>query len=326
METILYAFPGGGAGSGPVGLVMDKHGNLWGTTCCGGSGGGVIFEIMAKGTEKLIHTFAGSPRDGCVAYGAMVLDTNGEFHGTTFGCGKHDFGTVFGLAPKHVESVLYSFRGGHDGLYPVAGLTIDAQNNLYGATEYGGNVGKCPDGFGGCGTIYRLAPHGSKTMLYEFKGPPNDGYLPMSSLFMDAQANIYGTTEWGGRAGCFANEGCGIVFKLTPDRKETVLHFFAGESSDGGNPAAGLIADKAGNLYGTTEFGGGNNSCNGADGCGTIFKIASDGTATVLHKFDQPTDGANPVAGLITDRAGNLYGTAKHGGTSGYGTVFEITP
>jgi len=148
----------------------------------------------------------------------------------------------------------------------------------------------------------------------------------MSNVIMDASGNFYGTTNGGGRAGCFANEGCGIVFKVAPDRTETVLHFFAGGRGDGANPPAGVIADKAGNLVGATQFGGSDNNCNGAPGCGTVFKIATDGTETILHRFKESTDGANSMGGLVADVAGNLYGTAYQGGQYGYGTVFEITP
>ncbi|HEY2444645.1 MAG TPA: choice-of-anchor tandem repeat GloVer-containing protein [Rhizomicrobium sp.] len=326
-ESVLYSFPNGSGGSEPTALVMDKAGNLWGTTIAGGISGGVIFKILtSKDKEKLIHTFEGSPDDGCAPEGAMVVDNSGDFFGTTFGCGKHGFGTVFELMPNGTESPLYSFRGGRDGLYPVAGLIIDSQGNLYGTTQYGGVIGPCSDGFGGCGTIFRLAPDGTKTELYKFKGPPGDGYRPAGNVIMDASGNLYGTTSWGGRAGCFADEGCGLVFELSSNRTETVLHFFNGEKRDGSNPSAGLIADSAGNLYGTTEFGGSSNNCNGANGCGTVFEMAPDGTETILHKFKEATDGANPMGGLVADSSGNLYGTATYGGAFGYGTVFEITP
>ncbi len=325
-ETVLYTFSEDSSGFQPDALVLDKKGNLWGTTCCGGIGGGVIFEITSKAKEKLIHTFEGSPRDGCSAWGAMVADGNGNFFGTTFGCGKHDFGTAFKLAPDGRESLVYSFKGGRNGLYPTAGPIIDAQGNLYGTTDYGGRTGACSNGFGGCGTVFKLTSNGMKTELYKFKGPPGDGYLPANNVIMDTSGKFYGTTWYGGRAGCVGDEGCGIVFTIASDGTETVLHSFKGGKNDGGNPEAGLLADGAGNLYGTTEYGGGRNNCNGANGCGTVFEIAPDGTETVLHKFKESTDGANPTAGLVADGAGNLYGTASVGGAYGYGTVFEITP
>jgi uncharacterized repeat protein (TIGR03803 family) len=325
-ETVLYYFPGGSGGAEPLDLVMDKKSNLWGTTLGGGIGGGVIFKINSMDREKLIHTFEGSPNDGCGAEGAMVIGGGGNFYGTTFGCGKYDYGTVFTLAPDGSESLVYSFKGGRDGLYPGAGLIIDAQGNLYGTTDYGGKIVACTNGFGGCGTVFELTPNGTKTVLYKFKGPPGDGYVPAGNVIMDASGTLYGTTVYGGRAGCVANLGCGVVFKLAPDGSETVLHFFKGGRSDGANPYAGLVADAAGNLFGTTQYGGGGSSCNGAIGCGTVFEIAPAGTETILHKFKESTDGANPMGGLVADAAGNLYGDAYQGGLGGYGTVFEIAP
>ncbi len=326
-ESVLYAFEEGSGGFEPDGLVLDRQGNLWGTTGAGGIGGGVIFEINTRDKEKLIHTFEGGPNDGCAPEGAMVVDLSGDFHGTTLSCGKHDYGTVFTVAPDGSESLFYSFKGGRDGFYPTAGLTIDAQEDFYGTTDSGGKIGACtPENFNGCGTIFKLTPNGTKALLYRFKGPPNDGELPQGNLTMDTAGSLYGVTIRGGVAGCVGDEGCGVVFKLAPDGSETVLHFFAGGRGDGANPAAGLIADAAGTLFGTTLYGGGGSSCNGTIGCGTVFEIAPDGTETILHKFKEPTDGANPAGGLVADAAGNLYGTAQNGGQYGYGTVFEITP
>ena len=118
------------------------------------------------------------------------------------------------------------------------------------------------------------------------------------------------------------------MFKLAPDGTETILHFFTGKHGDGGNPIAGLVADSAGNLYGTTYYGGGSCALEQAYGCGTVFKLAPDGTETILYSFSRKNgaNGAFPAASLIFDGAGNLYGTASGGGQYGYGTVFEVTP
>ncbi len=328
-ESVLYGFPSGAPGEGPGGLVMDQKGNLWGTTCCGGIGGGVIFKIDARGHESVAHTFRGSPNDGSGGFASMVVDTSGNLYGTTFGCGKFGYGAVFKVKPDGSESLVYSFRGGHDGYFPRSGMTHDGLGNLYGVTDYGGRVKLCDDGNVGCGTVFKLTPNGAKTMLYGFKGPPKDGYLAGADPIMDASGNLYGTTAGGGiDENCGEDEGCGIVFKLAPDGRETVLHFFTGGRGDGTTSMAGLYADGAGNLYGMTEFGGGTISCNTGYGCGTVFEIAPDGTETILHKFKESTDGANPTAGegLVADAAGNLYGTTQNGGQYGYGTVFEITP
>ncbi|MGH6889302.1 MAG: choice-of-anchor tandem repeat GloVer-containing protein [Rhizomicrobium sp.] len=327
-ESVLYTFPGRSAGASPEALVMDEKGNLWGTTFDGGDnyGQGLIFEINTHGHESVIHTFSGSPNDGCDAQAAMVADSNGNFYGTAWGCGKYGYGAVYKLAASGKESLLYSFRGGHDGFDPFAGLVVDPFGNFYGTTGYGGRAHINCDDFSGCGTVFELTPNGTKTPLYKFKGPPKDGERLFGNVIIGTNGNMYGTTNGGGRAGCTADEGCGIVFELARGGTEAVLHYFAGERSDGGNPAAGLISDIAGNMYGTTQYGAGAYPCNGADGCGTVFEIAPDGTEAILHKFKESTDGANPPAGLVADGKGHFFGTAYEGGKYGYGTVFEITP
>ncbi len=161
------------------------------------------------------------------------------------------------------------------------------------------------------------------SVLYTLSGA--DGENPYAGLVRDAKGNLYGTTNQGGDPACEIS-GCGTAFKLDTARKLTVLHTFKGVA-DGANPIAGLVRDEAGNLYGTTEAGGGGN-CNG--GCGTVFKLNKTGRETVLHRFRGGRDGANPIAGLIRDAAGNLYGTTLRGGLSGCssydscGTVFRL--
>jgi uncharacterized repeat protein (TIGR03803 family) len=302
---------------------MDQKGNLYGATIGGGSiGCGVIFKVTPDGTEKTVHNFAGQPGDGCVSLGAIILDAKGKLFGTTSGGGKNGGGTVFELAPDGTETVLYSFCPRRtpphcpDGAYPLAGLLAGATGNYYGTTGYGGSRKNS-------GTVFELSG-GTETVLYKFHGPPNDGALPQGSLIMGESGSFYGTLDFGGNAGCLGDAGCGAVFKLAPDGTETVLHFFTGKHGDGGNPIAGLILDSAGNLYGTTQYGGGR-GCSGL-GCGTVFELAPDGTETVLHSFERGNNGANPVGGLVPDGAGNFYGTAETGGANGFGTVFEITP
>jgi uncharacterized repeat protein (TIGR03803 family) len=151
-----------------------------------------------------------------------------------------------------------------------------------------------------------------------------DGAWPEAGVVRDSAGNLYGTTFFGGTGtGCDINEaGCGVVFKVDPTGKETVLHIFGG-AHDGWNPTGSLILDAAGNLYGTTQFGG-------LYGYGTVFKIDPAGNETILHSFRRGLDGANPAAGLVQDASGNLYGTTRYGGvgcnTQGCGTVFKISP
>lgn len=318
VESVLYYFPGGSGGAGPEALVMDNNGNLWGTACCGGIGSGVIFKINSTGEEKLVHTFAGQPNDGSTPFGALILGSDGRFYGTTTGGGKYNVGTVLKLALDGTDTVLYSFNDKRSGNDPFAGLTMDANANLYGADAGGGARN--------FGTVFGHAHDGTETVLHVFKGPPNDGSTPDGALVVDQSGNLYGTAFTGGHAGCYSDEGCGAAFMLAPGGAETILHFFTGKHGDGANPIAGLIADAAGNFFGTTEFGGGRLPCNGFYGCGTVFEIAPDGTETILHSFGDGSKGANPVAGLVADGKGNFFGTASDGGAYGYGTVFEITP
>jgi uncharacterized repeat protein (TIGR03803 family) len=320
-ETPLYSFTCGSNGEEPDGLFRDANGNLYGTTIAGGgdSGCGVVFEFTARGTEKTLHTFSGPPNDGCTPFDAPIMDGSGSLYGTTTGGGANRVGSVFKLAKDGPESLLRSFNETRGGCSPLASLVIDATKNLFGVAQTCGSTHHA-------GTVFELSPHGRETVLYKFKGPPNDGSVPQGTLIKDQSGNLYGTLNRGGRPGCEADEGCGAVFELAPDGTETIIHFFTGKRGDGGNPVAGVIADSSGNFYGTTEFGGSNAACNGDVGCGTVFEIAPDGTETVLHSFGDGSKGANPVAGLVADGQGNFYGTASNGGADGYGTVFEITP
>ena len=224
---------------------------------------------------------------------------------------------------------LHSFTG-DDGANPEAGLIADPAGNLYGTTDSGGAPMSCNITIG-CGTVFQLDLSGSLTVLHRFAGSDGSRPLNWAGLIADEAGNLYGTTSAGGdRTSCAAEfiEGCGTVFQLTPSGVLTVLHSFTG-GSDGGDPTAGLIADAAGNLYGTTLEGGTTGSCNRPYGCGTVFQLTPSGTLTVLHSFTG-SDGASPEAGLLADAAGNLYGTTHSGGAGtscvqGCGTVFELT-
>jgi len=231
---------------------------------------------------------------------------------------------AYNINLKWTESIIFSFDGS-DGAYPQAGLTIDAAGNLYGTSEYGGAtyIGS-PFGLG-TGTVFKISVAGAESVLHSFTGsgaaePDGDGYDPTGSLIIDSGGNLYGTTPLGG-----ANN-TGTVFKISASGAYSVLYSFAPNSGgvpdfDGANPSAGLIVDGAGNLYGTTSGGGPYSFFQG-----TVFKISAAGAETVLHFFGDgnPLDGDAPVAGLIRDTAGNLYGTTSGGGTYTFGTVFKI--
>ena len=263
------------------------------------------------GDYKVLHTFNGDT-DGAFPQG-VIRDSAGNLYGTTSEGGNlSNRGTVFKLAPDGTETILYEFcpRGQcPDGGFPRAGVIEDNAGNLYGTTTGGGIT----DG----GVVFKVAPNGTETVLYNFcrKADCSDGFDPTAPLIMDGAGNLYGTTMMGGT-------GYGVVFKLAPDGTETVLHAFAGGSSDGTYPASGLIADGAGNLYGTTPSGG-LGSCGQPRLCGVIFKVTPDGTETVLYKFGG-ADGAVPLGGLVMDEAGNLYGTTSQGGIANEGVVYEL--
>jgi uncharacterized repeat protein (TIGR03803 family) len=299
--TTLYSFTGSGSGDGAnpgASLIADPAGNLYGTTAGGGaSGQGTVFQLDPSGNPSVLYSFTGG--DGSHPRSALIADAAGNLYGTTINGGANDAGTVFQLTPSGTLNVLYSFTGGSDGALPFAGLIADAAGNLYGTTNGGGA--------GGQGTVFRLDPSGTLTVLYSFTGG-NDA-SPWAGLIADAAGNLYGTTEGG--------DGPGEVFQLTPSGTLNVLHNFTGP--DGAVPHGGLITDAAGNLYGTTHNGG-------TSGYGTVFQLTPSGALTVLHSFSGGGDGAYPEAGLIADIAGNLYGTTYGGGAGAPGTVFQLTP
>jgi uncharacterized repeat protein (TIGR03803 family) len=275
-------------------------------------GAGTIPPAEAQ-TFTVLQTFAGSNGEG--PYAGLVRDAAGNLYGATSEGGSFGDGVVFKLNPAGKETVLYSFTG-VDGKSPN-GVIRDARGNLYGTTYTGGS-GQCKSDFGiGCGTVFRLDAKGNETVLHSFKGGP-DGALPFAGVILDAKGNLYGTTANGGDVSSCNGSGCGVVFKLDPRGKETVLYRFTGGTTDVCNPAGGLLRH-SGNLYGTTY------SC-GASGCGTLFKVDTSGTEILLHSFAGGTiDGAEPYAGLVQDADGVFYGTTVAGGAFGDGTVFKVS-
>ena len=337
-EKVLYGFcalSNCADGQTPeANLIFDAAGNLYGTTFDGGAYGlGSIFQLApgADGTwtEKVLYSFCSVTNcaDGTNPEG-LTFGKDGKLYGIVQTGGGYGFGAVFQLARSKgdtwSEKVLYNFNaGGADGYYPYTGLIVDATENLYGVTQWGGVYGD--------GIVFQLTggPKGKwrEKTLHSFNG--KDGYAPFSGLMLDAAGNLYGTTTMGGASGTgCGGHGCEIVFQLTPGAKgkwtEKVLHSFNGKGADGYDPWAGVVRDGAGNLYGTTTAGG-------ASSCGTVFKLApgvsGKWTEKVLHSFEEdPKDGCVPLAGLIVDAAGNLYGTTFYGGVYSDGTVFKLMP
>jgi uncharacterized repeat protein (TIGR03803 family) len=306
-ESILLSFNCGTVGCYPyAGLVLDKKGNLYGTTQFGGSFSlGTVFELTPKGVETVLHSFVNDGTDGYAPV-AVVLDSKGNLYGTTYAGGAGDRGTVFKVTPSGTETVLYSFTC-QTGCSPYAGVVLDPKGNLYGTTNSGGASG--------VGTVFKLTPTGKLTTLHNFCAVSNctDGESPVGGVVLDKADNLYGTTYYGGAS------GFGTVFKVTPSGTESVLHNFDGNGEDGFYPEAGVILDSKDNVYGTTSMGG-------KIGVGTVFEVTASGTETILHSFTAGADGFTPYAGLVFDEKGNLYGTTEYGGSSGLGTVFELTP
>ena len=306
--TLLYEFDQIDDGEIPLGgMTLDQQGNLYGTTEEGGpSRMGVIFEISSSGTETTLYNFGCDP-DGCYPRGSMVMDSQGNLYGATR-YGGNNYGTVFKFVPSTgTLTTLYSFTGGPDGCYPWS-VTLDNAGNLYGTT-----AGGCGDLFG---LVFKVTPSGVETVLHSFSPNGKDGFYPKSGVVIDAQGNLYGTTLDGGA------KGLGTVYKVSSKGKESILHSFKGKT-DGISPQASLALDASGNLYGTTQYGG-------SLDLGVVFKLVKT-RETILHSFAfNGLDGAYPMAGVVFDAAGNLFGTTLVGGNScppnGCGIIYKITP
>jgi hypothetical protein len=302
-ETVLWSFSGGGDGANPVaGLISDERGALYGTAGGGPSSSlcffgscGVVFKLTpprlreANYSETVLWSFSGA--DGATPL-AELFSPNKNMYGTTAG-GASGNGTVFKLMPPApgqtawTLTTLWSFSGGSDGATPTtAALIADRTGALYGTTSTGG-VASPACVFGTCGVVFKLTPPArgqtawTETVLYAFSGG-SDGGFPTAGLIADGKGSLYGTAILGGvnAPTCFG--GCGVVFKLAPPAAgqtswtETVLWSFLGSNGDGDLPAAGLLADENGALYGTTQFGGTLNACGGF-GCGVVFQLTGTG-------------------------------------------------
>jgi uncharacterized repeat protein (TIGR03803 family) len=270
---LLYSSAGGTDGFPPLGMTLDPAGNLYGTTLLGGgscpigsSGCGTIFELDPTGKKSVLYSFTGG-MDGAEPYASVIRDVAGNLYGTTHyegdpscfegvGCG-----TVFKLDTSGTLTVMKIFTGGADGQFPGTGsLVMDTEGNVYGATLSGGGSSNCSYG---CGVVFKLAPKpdGSwaYTTIHSFTNHPAAG--PPGGMVFDSFGNLYGTS--GGGPG-------GVVFKLSPQAGGrwtfSVLHEFGGKPAL--NPTDGLVIDKAGNLYGTTQDCGGGTNC-----YGVVFKI-----------------------------------------------------
>ncbi|MBV9718328.1 MAG: hypothetical protein JOZ77_03355 [Candidatus Eremiobacteraeota bacterium] len=265
---------------------------------------------------SVIYQFSGY-QNGEQPEANLTIDAAGNLYGTASLGGYEDYGTVFKITPQGKETTIYSFNGANL-VQPDADVIMDAQGNLYGVTQSGG--GPSP----GSGGVYEIKTDGTEVVLHAFSGGA-DGNFSFSDLIIDAAGNIYGTASEGGyfKGECAqVGVGCGVVFKVTPSHKYTVLYAFHG--TDGSEPYAGLTMDSGGNLYGTTSFGG-------KTGFGTVFKLDPSGHESVLYNFTKGADGGVPVSGVVLDGQHNIYGTTQYGGFAGNqacddgcGVVFEV--
>lgn len=354
-EEVIYRFQGGLDGYDPQGaLLVDKAGNLYGSTISGGirscsrnNGCGTVFQLVppaqSGGTwsKATLYRFLGGS-DGYAPVAALIADQNGNLYGTTAEGGAHNFGTIFQLQPPSApggpwtHNVLYSFsgnprgKGDGDGANP-SGVVLDAVGNLYGTTNGGGFCQTPNEGGPICyGTVFKLAPPASQgaawteSVLHRFA--VNGDSNPHGGVILDKTGNLYGT------AYLSSTYGFGGVFELiapsAPDGgwTEVTLYDFKGSSAgDAGTPNGSLLFDSAGCLYGTTLEGGGANM-------GAVFQLTpstpGEWTESVLYSFQASGDGNGPLANLIMDKSGNLFGTTWEGGSypDEGGIVFELNP
>lgn len=309
--TSLFSFAGSnGANPRAVNLVQGPDGYLYGTTQVSIGTNGTVFKITTAGALTTLHTFctSGYPcADGATPYPGVMLASNGNFYGTTFGEGANGDGTVYQITNAGTFSTLHAFDG-TDGTEPEVGLIQATNGDLYGTTTEGGTSGE--------GTIYQITTTGTLSSLLSFNG--TNGIYPDARLVQGTNGDFYGTTLEG-------DANSGTIFKITAAGELTTLHKFDG--TDGAGPTGALIQASNGNLYGTTQN-------DGANGGGTVFQITPTGTFKTLYSFCAKTDcadGSSPYAGLIQATDGNLYGTTFGGGANetscngGCGTLFKIT-
>jgi uncharacterized repeat protein (TIGR03803 family) len=300
-ETVQHSFNGKDGSLPGQRLTLDSAGNLYGSTVGNYPSIGSIFKLAPTGQLKVLYRFTDG-QNRLFTTGKLVRDSHGNLFGVDQTGGEFGEGSIFELTAAGAFNVLYSFTGAGDGAFPN-GVISDAQGNLYGTANFGGAFNQ--------GSVFEFTPgHGVKT-LYSFMGSTDGGEPFDSALYRDAAGNLFGTTMFDG-----GKISLGVVFKVTPEGTESVLHTFLG-GSDGAHPKGSLISDGKGNLYGTTSSG---KNLKG----GTVFRITTAGVLTELHTFSG-SDGFDPNAGLAMDADGNLFGTTFSGGASNDGVVFEIT-
>ena len=301
-QTPLHSFDGIDGQNPFGGLVVGEFGSLYGTTYVGGefgqqvNGYGVVYRISNAGAFSVLLNFAGNnganPEEGLATSG----NSSAAYFGTTRFGGNSGLGTVFRTTHAGTVTTLHSFDLS-DGEWPIGGVVIGDDGNLYGTT--------CGGGVNFAGIIFRVTPSGSFTSLHDFD--PLNGQCPVAALVRGNDGYFYGTADGGG------SSNAGTIFRISPSGTFTLLHSF--DHTDGNGPG-GLCLGSDGNYYGATSNGGAHDK-------GTLFRVTPSGVVTTLHDFDG-TDGQNPYAGLVQHTNGTLYGVTYSGGATGYGTVFSL--
>ena len=332
--TVVHSFTGGGDGSLPNSLTIDRHGNFYGTTESGGPyGDGSVFKMAHHNSAWILVPLYGFPgiNDGFIPMG-VVVGPDGSLYGTTYEGGDgspHNAGVVFRLTPPPnacagvacpwTETVLHAFGGSNlDGANPTNGnLVFDGAGNLYGTTSAGAGGNDC--GELGCGTVFEISPSNGGWItetIYPFANGTDNA--PIAGVIFDSAGNLYGTASNGGTT------GAGAIYQLTLANgswSHNILHNLSG-STDGGEPFAGLLLDSAGNFYGATTQAG---PVSG----GTVFELSPSGESWnfgLIHSFVGGQHHGGPEANLTMDAAGNLYGATAYDGPLGCGNVFKLAP
>ncbi len=256
--------------------------------------------VVAQYAITTLATF--DDTNGRYPLGGVVADAAGNLYGTTFGNPNYgSYGTIYQIAADTHEFTTLATFNNADGSAPEGTLIADSSGNLYGTTRYGGPSNQ--------GTVFEFTHDTHQIVtLGTFDGA--NGSQPLGGLVMDADGNLFGTTSSGG-----GPQLAGTVFEIAHGSNTvTTLVTFGGTAGIEPNPT--LLLDASGNLYGTTFYGGAYNQ-------GSVFEVAAETHAlTTLVSFDG-SNGAGPVGGVISDAAGNLYGTTESG-TALPGTVFML--
>ncbi len=286
-------------------LAQGPDGELYDTDYSNGNGNGSVYTMSLTGDYSLLYSFCSQSNcpDGTGPQGGVTLGSDGNFYGTTYGGGAHDYGTVFKITPAGKLTTLYSFPGtAVDGANPTFPVFQASNGAFYGVTSAGGSNNN--------GTFFKITSAGSFTTLASFQSGVN-GFNPNLPT-QGTDGNFYGTTHNGGpNSAC-----CGVVYKATAAGEITVLYTFPGGQ---GSSVGQLVEGSDGNFWGVT---------NGVPfiSTGELFKVSPSGDFTVVHTFSGAGDAAVPVSGLIVGSDGNLYGVTNAGGTANVGAIYNVNP